>query len=425
MAGKLLEAGWSVVPDGQAQVCIVNTCAFVEDAAQESVDILKEQVEQKQNGEYELLIATGCLPEKYQAEITGAIAGVDAEIGTEDFVNILPIVNDLLSGKGQTTHLSPKTYLYDDTTPRLLSGPPWRAYLKLSEGCDNACSYCIIGRLRGKFRSRTIESVVAEAQNLAEMGVRELILVAQDVTNFGADKKGAEGLAELLGRLDQIEKLDWIRLLYAHPAHLTVPMLEAMKSAKRVVPYLDLPLQHISDPILKSMNRKTTQAHIENLLDKAKEILPDLFIRTTFIVGLPGETEEDFQTLMEFVERRRFAHVGVFTYSPEQGTPAFTMQPQVPEEVALLRQETLMLKQQEITEQVWQSMIGKKVDVLIEEELLAQEEDDYTHIGRFYGQAPEIDGVTYCRLAEPVALGQILCLEVIDGATYDLFAKDR
>ena len=422
MAGSLLAAGWRIVPEGPAQVCIVNTCSFVEDAAQESVGALLEAAETRENGEYELLIAAGCLPEKYRAEVRRAIPGVDAEIGTEDFPRIVRIVEDLLKGEGERVFLSPPRFLYDEKTPRALSGPPWRAYLKLAEGCDNRCSYCLIPSLRGSFRSRDFDSVIAEAHNLADMGVRELNLVAQDVTHYGADT-GGPGLAKLLRELDRIEPLRWVRLLYAHPAHLTAEMLEAMAGATRVAPYLDLPIQHASDAILGRMNRKTDLAHIERLLDEAQRLMPDLVLRTTFIVGLPDETDEDFSRLLGFVQRRRFANVGAFVYSPEEGTPAFSMKPEVPKETAEARYDELMAAQQQIAAEIWQGMVGKTVEVLVEEELFAEDESDYTHAGRFYGQAPDIDGVTFCRLDPKARPGAFVNVRIVDSSEYDLFGE--
>lgn len=424
MAGKLLAAGWTMVPDGPCRVCIVNTCSFVEDAAQESTDILLEHAEQKAQGQYEFLIATGCLPEKYSKEIRDAVAGVDAEIGTEDFHQIVSIVDRLISGQGPFEYYSKQSYLYNDNTARVLSGPPWRAYLKLAEGCDNHCSYCIIGKLRGRFRSRNIDSVIAEAQNLASMGVVELNLVAQDVTFFGADKPGSPGLDRLLFELNKIEPLKWIRLLYAHPAHLTVKMLEAMGQAGKVVPYLDLPLQHASDKILKSANRKVTKSRIETLITKARRVMPDIVFRTSFILGLPGETEDDFQELIDFVERHRFANLGAFAYSPEEGTPAFSHPVQIPREIAEQRRAMLMEKQQEIAREIWQGMIGTKISVLVEEELHAESDEDFTHIGRYYGQAPEIDGITYLRANRDVLPGTFVDAEIIDSTEYDLFARE-
>lgn len=425
MAGSLMAAGWKMTPDGPAQVCIVNTCAFVTDAAQESVNTLQDQAQAKAEGEFEFLVAVGCLPEKYQREVCGAVPGVDLEIGTEDFHRIVQLLDSALSKQGETSYLSPQEFLYDHETPRVLSGPPWRAYLKIAEGCDNHCGYCIIGRLRGKMRSRSLDSVIAEARNLADMGVKELILVAQDVTAYGCDIPEGPNLVKLIHALDEVDGLVWVRILYAHPAHLTEEMLTAMAESKKVVHYLDLPIQHASDKILKAMNRKAGRKQIEEILDKADALMPDLVLRTTFIVGLPGETKKAFDDLMDFVQSRRFANVGAFAYSPEQGTTAFKMGGKVPEEEAIARQDALMLRQQEIAAQVWKGFIGQTVTVLVEEELLAETDDDLTHIGRFYGQGPEIDGVTFCRLKLGVKCGDFVDVEIFDAAEYDLFGKQK
>lgn len=423
MAGKLLQAGWSIAPEGPAQVCIINTCAFVTDAAQESVDILVEHTEKKADGFYQLLIATGCLPEKYRTEVAQAIGDIDAEIGAEDFPQIVGIIDGLLEGDGKRTHLSPHKYLYDHQTPRVLSGPPWRAFLKLAEGCDNNCSYCIIGRLRGTYRSRDFNSVIHEATNLAGMGVKELTLVAQDVTSFGADKDGAPGLADLITKLNNISGIKWIRLLYAHPAHLTRTILESMATAEKVVHYLDLPLQHASDPILKHMNRKTDKSKTEAILNKARELMPDILLRTTFITGLPGETEEDFEQLIQFVRKWRFANLGAFAYSPEEGTPAFDMEPKVPEDVALDRQDRLMRMQQDIAAGIWSEFVGKEVKVLIEEELHLEEDSKYSHVGRMYGQAADIDGVTFVVAKDNIKPGEFVTVRILDATHYDLFGE--
>ena len=426
MAGHLLTSQWSMIPEGPAQVCIVNTCSFVTDAAQESVDIIKDQAELKNNGTYQLLVVTGCLPEKYKEEIKDAIAEVDIVIGAEDFTDIVNIIEDFLSKKSdKKVFLSPKKYLYDENTPRILSGPPWRAYLKIAEGCDNNCGYCIIGRLRGSFRSRDFDSVIAEANNLANMGVKELILIAQDVTAFGSDRPKEPGLAKLLAALDKIEGIKWIRILYAHPAHLTEEIILAMGQSKKVLHYLDLPVQHASDPILKKMNRKADNARISELLDMARKAMPDIILRTSFIVGLPGETPEDFDQLKSFAKKQKFANVGTFIYSPEEGTKAFTMEPKVPEQIAQERLDELMVLQQEISSSIWEKMIGTKVEVLVEEELVAEEKSDYTHVGRIYGQSPEIDGLTFCRISSHAGPGDFVTIKIVDATTYDLFGIEQ
>jgi ribosomal protein S12 methylthiotransferase len=425
IAGALMGAGWKLVAEGPAQVALVNTCAFVTDSAQESVDILVEQAEAKQAGEIELLVATGCLPEKYRAEVGDSISEVDLELGTEDFFNIVSILEAKLAGTGSRSHLSSPVSLYDENTPRLLSTPPWRAYLKLAEGCDNRCAYCIIPNLRGSMRSRAFDSVIAEAGNLAAMDVREITLVAQDTTLYGADRPGEPGLAELLTELDRIENLHWLRVLYAHPAHLTEPILQAMADAQRVTPYLDLPIQHASDPILKRMNRKAGLQQIETMLARARTLIPELFIRTTFITGLPGETEEDFARLMDFVAKWRFAHVGAFAYSPEEDTPAYRMDDRVPEELAQERCDRLMELQQTIAQEVWAELRGTEQEVLVEEALAANEPDDFTHVGRISGQAPEIDGVTFCRMDPAIEPGEFVKVKIVDSTDYDLFATGK
>jgi len=425
MAGQLLLSKWTMIPKGAAQVCVINTCSFITDAAQESVDIIKERADLKREGQYELLVVTGCLPEKYKDEIMEAIEDVDVVIGVEDFPDIGSIIENKLSDKKTgSVFLSEKKYLYDETTPRILSGPPWRAYLKIAEGCDNNCSYCIIGRLRGKFRSRDFNSVIAEAKNLAEMGVKELILIAQDITAYGKDIKDGGSLALLLEELDKIAGLKWIRLLYAHPAHLTNEVLDVMAGCEKVIPYLDLPIQHCVDTILKKMNRKVDRSRIEALLNYGRKVMSDICYRTSFIVGLPGETDKDFEALETFVKNQKIANVGVFAYSPEEETPAFEMAPKIPEETAQKRLDDLMITQQEISQKIWESMIGKTVELLVEEELLAQENSDYTHVGRIYAQAPDIDGLTFCKIKSDVKAGDFLRVKIVDCTAYDLFAVE-
>ena len=425
MAGALLQAGWALVDDGPAQIAVVNTCAFLTDAAEESVAVILEQIESKNEGEIEKLIVTGCLPERYRQDLADELTELDAVIGAEDFYRIAEIAEEVMRKGDRPVLLSDKQYLYDADTARLLSTPPWRAYLKLAEGCDNRCSYCLIGTLRGPYRSRIADSVIEEAHNLCDMGVREITLVAQDISYFGSDRPGGEGLAELILRLNETEGLRWLRLLYAHPAHLTVPMLEAMAAADKVVHYLDLPLQHIADPLLKSMNRKTTTAKTIELLDAARRLMPDIVLRTTFITGLPGETEADFETLMTFLGEQRFHQVGAFAFSPEEQTPAFSMEPKVPPELAQERRDALMAAQQEIAAQRWRERIGETVDILLEEQLHAEVEEDFNMVGRFYGQAPEIDGVTFCRVDSAAKPGQFVSLTITDATEYDLFAEEN
>ena len=333
MLGRLQGAGYRLVADAkQADVIVVNTCAFIDRAKQESVDAILEMAREKETGRAKRLVVTGCLTQRYDADLRREIPEIDATLGTGQVEGIVRAV-----GGGATSLAEappgPPTWVYDHTAPRVLSTPPWLAYVKISEGCDYACSFCIIPTLRGRHRSRNVEDVVAEVRGLAARGVREIVLVAQDSTRYGLDHGVRDGLAYLLRRLGRVDGIRWIRVMYAYPSTLTDPILDAMASEEKVVKYVDIPLQHASEPVLKRMKRPTGRGNLLGMVERIRERVPGVAIRTSFIVGFPGETDADFARLLAFVEAGRFDNVGVFTFSDEEGTASYDLPGRVPARV--------------------------------------------------------------------------------------------
>ncbi|MCB9488333.1 MAG: 30S ribosomal protein S12 methylthiotransferase RimO [Deltaproteobacteria bacterium] len=425
VAGNFLRAGWRLVPDGKADVVVVTTCGFVEESAQQSVDTLMDEIDLKNAGETQMLVAAGCLPDRYRTELVDAMPDLDLVVGVLEMTELPTMVEQWRKDRKRRWEFSSRALNDPVRGERLLSGPPWRAYLKVSDGCNQGCSFCVIPRIRGAHRSAPLDELVAEARSLVDQGVLELSLVAQDLTSYHTDIDGQNRLVELLERLDAIDGLEWIRLLYAHPAVMTDPIIDAMARLPRVLPYLDIPFQHVSDPMLKAMNRHMDKAGHERLLTTLRRRIPDIALRTTLIVGMPGETESDFEELLEFVEQWEFDNLGAFVYSREENTPAFKMAGQVDREAAEERLERLMLLQQKISRDKLARQVGKTMPVLIEEELYLEHHDRYTHIGRTPSQAPEIDGLTYVHIPEDVdvQLGDIVDVTIEDSTEYDLFGS--
>ncbi len=424
MATALLRRGWTMVADGPSDLVIVNTCAFVEDAAQESVDTLLEEAEAKQKGETRWLAAVGCLPQKYLNELADGMPELDLIVSVGDLWRVDELVEQMVAGGGRRLALAPVTEARHVDLPRVLSTPPYRAYLKIADGCSNDCAYCIIGRLRGPFRSREWNAVVEEAERLVAGGVVELSLVAQDLTRYGQDLSPSRSLPELLLRLDQIERLRWLRLLYVHPARVDEELVHTMLACRSVVPYLDVPLQHVSDRMLQAMNRPQTRASTEQVVSMLRELAPDLAIRTTFLLGHPGETEDDVEELLAFMNRWRFDHVGAFAWSPEEGTPAYDLPNWVDADLARARVDLIMARQQEISADRLRLRVGQTVDVLVEEVLHKHDRQAYSHVGRLPQQAPEVDGVVYLRAPREDSCreGQIVRAKISETDLYDLFA---
>ena len=419
MLGRLQGAGYRLVADPkQADVIVVNTCAFIETAKQESVDAILEMAREKETGRAKRLVVTGCLTQRYDADLRREIPEIDATLGTGQVEGIVEAVG------GEATSLAAAapglpTWVYDHEQPRVLSTPPWLAYVKISEGCDYTCSFCIIPTLRGRHRSRNVEDVVAEAKALAARGVKEVVLVAQDSTRYGLDRGVRDGLAYLLRRLGRVEGLRWIRVMYAYPATLSDPILDAMASEDKVVKYVDIPLQHASEPVLRRMKRPTGRGNLLGMIERIRERVPGVAIRTSFIVGFPGETEKDFETLLRFVEAAKFDNVGVFTYSDEENTASYDLPNRVPARVKQARRRKLMSLQKKISARKNRARVGERLTVLVEG---THADSDLLLTGRSAGQAPEIDGQVILNdgTAEP---GSFVTAEVTEAHPYDLVAR--
>jgi ribosomal protein S12 methylthiotransferase len=460
MLGLAQEHGHQLTGDAaDAEVLIVNTCAFIDKAKQESIDTILEMAEHKKTGACRRLVVTGCMAERYRDELRAQIPEIDAVLGTGEVPEIVNALGGskpldvargalsdsrraqqdppyghraipLLRSNGEPVgpraqSLEPKdlpTYLYDASTPRLLATPRHYAYVKIAEGCDYKCAFCIIPTLRGKYRSRTHESIVTEAERLAARGVKELLLISQDTTFYGIDRGERGALARLLRALNRIDGLEWIRMLYLYPTTITDDVLEAMAESEKVCKYVDLPLQHASDRVLKRMKRPGTRDGYERLLDRIRQRVPGVSIRTTFIVGFPGETAEDYAELQSFVKAVQFDHVGVFTYSHEEGTSAHGLDDDVPAGVKRRRQEGMMRLQRRIVERAQQDRIGSRVRVLVDGPAA---DHDLVLRGRLEGQAPDIDPLVYLTECDPSSLtpGQLVEAEVVDSRGYDLLVR--
>lgn len=421
MVGKLQEEEFELVDDpADADVIVVNTCSFIQPATQESIDTILQMAEYKTAGDCEKLVVTGCMVQRYGTALESELPEVDYFLGTGEYHRI----TDVLKAREGVprSYVDVPLYIHDEMAPRVNSWSKASAYLKISEGCDHRCAFCIIPQLRGKLRSRTIPSLVAEATHLAAQGVVELNLISQDSTAYGRDLgRDAGGMGELMAALSEVEGIRWIRLHYAYPHGLPAGLLDQLAHNPKVVPYLDIPLQHASGPMLKAMRRGVTRAGQERILDRVREHCPDITVRTTFIVGFPGETEEDFAELCDFVRDQRFDHVGVFTYFPEEGTPAAELPDQVPEDVKMARQAELMQIQAELSSSRLKGLVGTIVDVLVEG---TSEESDLLLRGRTSRQAPDVDGQVYI-VSPPAdaAVGQIRAMRVTRTGDHDLVGE--
>jgi ribosomal protein S12 methylthiotransferase len=415
--GLLSKEGYTLVTDpSKAEILIINTCSFIQDAVREALDTILQYSQYKKEGRCRLLVVSGCLPQRYGERLEEQLPEVDLFVGTGTF-HRLP---ELLSRKrDEKSFISGPSYLYDETSPRILATPSFTAYLKIAEGCSKNCTFCTVPSIRGPYRSRTIPSIVTEAEKLTDQGVREIILIGQDTTAYGEDLGDGSNLEKLLRAVVKVEKLRWIRFLYAYPRekYFTSGLLRLMAGEKRICSYLDLPIQHIDDGILRRMARRTTGREIRNLLKRVKESLPHAILRTSLIVGFPGEGEKEFNALMDFVEETRFDNLGAFKYSPEEGTPAAKLSGSVPEEVKEERLGVLMERQKGISLEKHRSMVGKRIDVLVE----GSDSGKGMLKGRFSGQAPEIDGCVFLKgKAQP---GDWVEARVTNALPYDLVGK--
>lgn len=420
MLGDLASHQLTITPDPEdADIIIVNTCGFIESAQQESVDTILQMAEYKKAG-CQMLLVSGCLAQRFSAELLAEIPEIDAIIGTGSWQKIREAIERVDQGEKPVVLIDELTNLYDEEMPRILTTPSYSAYIKVAEGCSNRCAYCVIPSVRGDFRSRSMESIIAEANNLAEQGVREINLIAQDTTNYGTDRYGEHRLPALLRELVKIEEIKWIRILYCYPQNFTDELIELMATEDKICSYVDLPLQHISDSVLRRMNRRDTKADIVALLKKIRSRIEGVVVRSSFIVGFPGETEADFAELKEFIEEQKFERVGIFTYSREAGTPAYDMEDQIPEEVKEDRYHTLMATQCVISEEINQSYEGERLTVLVEGKDSEQEGLSY---GRSYREAPDIDGKIFIENEPNPTVGEFIETEVIQGFTYDLVVE--
>ena len=411
--------GWEIVDyvDG-CDAVIVNTCGFIDDAKKEAIENILDMVELKKEGVISKIIVTGCLAQRYKDEIVKEIPEVDAVIGIGANGDIIKTVEEVMSGVDTIENYPPQCDLPLEGQ-RILTTPHYWAYLKIGEGCSNRCTYCTIPSIRGNMRSRSMENVIDEAKQLAESGVKELILIAQDTTSYGLDLYGELKLPELLNELCKIDSIEWIRLLYCYPDRITDELIETMKNQEKVVNYIDLPLQHADDKILKAMNRRGDQALIRNVISKLRTEIPDVVIRTTFIVGFPGEGEKEFETLAEFVNEIEFDRLGVFTFSPQEGTPAFDIEDQVDEDIKTRRGEVIMQDQYSIMEEKNNEKIGKTYRVVVED--YDGYSDSYT--GRTYMDAPEIDGLVKFTSHKDLDIGDFVDVEIFDVEDYDLIGE--
>lgn len=418
MLGMLNKDGHQLVGDCQdADVVIVNTCGFIEDAKQESIDSIVRYAELKNEGIIKYLLVSGCLAQRYTEELLESIPEIDAIVGTGSYDKITEVVDNLPEDKEKVIRMDDINFSFDETLPRYVSTPPYLAYLKIGEGCDNNCTYCIIPKLRGKYRSRDIEELIKEAKTLKENGVKELVVIAQDTTVYGRDLYGKPALAELLERLAKLE-FDWIRVLYSYPEGISEEIVDVVAKYDNICSYFDIPMQHASNRILKLMNRKTSREELKSKVEMIRSKISDAVIRTTFIVGFPGETDEDFEELMEFVEEMQLDRMGAFKYSREEGTPADLLPNHVDEDTKKERLERLMMLQQGISEERNQENLGKTLKVLIEDRV-----DETLFIGRSQKDAEDIDSVVYVETSENLQIGEMVDVTVEIAYEYDLKGK--
>ena len=417
MLGTLVERGYALVDDPKdAETILINTCAFIGEAKQESVNAILEMAEHKKSGKCETLIVTGCLTQRYAEELNGELPEVDHFLGTGAYAQ----VGDILAADAAPRSVIPDPeYIHSASTPRINSLPGYKAFLKISEGCDNKCAFCIIPKLRGGQRSRPIPDIVKEAQHLASLGAVELNLIAQDLTAYGYDQPGRPKLHELLKTLCDEVDVRWIRLHYAYPRDFPDALIDVIANEPKIAKYIDMPIQHASDKLLRSMKRGRDSRFLKLLLSKLRARIPNLVMRTSFIVGMPGETEEDFAQLMQFVKEQRFERVGVFEYSQEEGTAAGEMEGQLDARIKSKRRSQLMALQRKINREQNKAMIGRRIPVLVEG---SSPETEHLLVGRYEGQAPDVDGITYINdgMGYP---GEIVTVEVTQTADYDLVGR--
>lgn len=420
MLGHLPADRYEIVTDeSQAEIIIVNTCAFIREAKEESVETILNVADYKANGRCRLLVVSGCLSQRYQQELAEDLPEVDLFVGTADAPRVVALLDQFLQGQSLRHEIGLPDYLYDHETPRVTSSPYYSAYVKIAEGCSNHCSYCVIPSIRGTLRSRSIASVVAEVERLVGEGVKEVNLIAQDVTAYGADRDDGAAIEGLLRELVDIEGLAWLRLLYAYPDGISDELLDLIASEEKICKYLDVPIQHIDDRLLAAMNRRIDEAGIRSLLERIRARMPDATLRTSLIVGFPGETDDQFRKLLAFVEEGHFERLGVFRYSREEGTAAARLDDQIPERTKQARYQRLMKAQSRISYRKNRALVGKVEPVLVEG---YSDETDLLLGGRAICQAPDFDGQVYIT-AGRANVGDIVPLRITDSSEYDLIGE--
>lgn len=423
MLGLIDEEGYTITyDDSEADIIIINSCGFIMDANQEAIDKVLEMADYKRDGQCKALIVTGCMAQRYKDEIFEALPEVDAVVGTGDFESIGDVIKRLLDGEKQVELVTDKEHLLnpDNSYKRIITTTGGFSYLKIAEGCDNHCTYCTIPSLRGHYRSRTIDSLVKEAKILASKGVRELILIAQDTSLYGSDIYGKKSLPELLRKLSEIEDIKWLRILYCYPENITDELIDEMASNPKVLHYLDMPIQHSEDRILKLMGRRSTNAGLKEIIGKMREKMPDMCIRTTLITGFPSETEEEFKAQCNFIEEVKFDRLGVFTYSPEDGTPAARMDSQIYEDVKAERKDYLLQVQKSVSADICQKYVGKVLEVIVEGKI---EGDDNVYCGRSYRDCYEIDGFVFFKSEDDLLAGDFYNIKITEAGDYDLIGE--
>lgn len=420
MLGLLKENGYQIIQEErEADILIVNTCGFIGPAKEESIDTILSLAEYKKEGKCKVLIVTGCLAQRYKEELIEELPEVDAFLGTGDFPQIVKIIKEIVDGGKKILVTEEPEYIYDFSLPRIYTGNGISAYVKVAEGCDNCCTYCVIPQLRGRFRSRKIESIQREVEYLLKQGVKEIILIAQDTTRYGEDIYGRLMLSELLKELTKLPGQYWIRLLYCYPTRFNDELIKVIAKEEKICKYVEMPLQHACDKILEKMHRQGTRKEITQLLKKLRKMIPGVALRTSFIVGFPGETEEDFQILLDFMKEIEFDRVGIFTYSQEEGTPAAELFDQVPEEIKEARFHQAMQLQQEISLKKNEEWVDKNVEVLVEG---LCEDNPNLLVGRSQRDAPEIDGLVFIDKGQ-AKVGDIVEVKVKRALEYDLIGE--
>ena len=419
MLGLLNSRGYTFTDDEtEADVIIINTCCFINDAKEESVQMILEMAEYKKTGKCKALIVTGCMAQRYKQEILDEVSEVDQVLGTTAYEKIVEAVDEALAGS-RGVEEKPLSYLPQTDAKRMVTTGGHYAYLKIAEGCNKCCTYCIIPKLRGRYRSVPMERLIEQAKELAAQGVKELILVAQETTVYGVDLYGKKSLHLLLEQLCRISGLRWIRILYCYPEEIYEDLIQTMKREEKICHYLDLPIQHASDAVLRRMGRRTTRADLEQIVTHLREEIPDIVLRTTLIAGFPGETEEQHQEVMEFIDEMEFDRLGVFTYSQEEDTPAASMPDQIDEETKLNWQEELMELQQEIAFDRAEERTGSVVTAMIEGKVA----DEDAYVARTYGDAPNVDGLLFVQTTEELNSGDFVRVRITGAVEYDLIGE--